>query len=324
MGTGGHSALLSGTCEFGLGGNPGPMHYHPPFAVAIVAKAFGLLDRIVPLSRGSDRIFCRYRYRLADFSTNLRLSLLRGRGRRMCCLREIPSPPRGISGKSRRATSSPIVVAIVSMLLIANPRAVGLTIADLDPSQHYKLEQIDLSGERAFSRDAVVSVMTTKERPWYQVWKPPPDFDPQMFKDDLAHIERFYQAHGYYNTHVTYDLTLDKDEVTTHIKVGEGKPVRAATINIKVANSSPPPQELDRSFKLPLKKGDIFDQDVYQTGAQDLINLYTTHSYANTKVQRHAVVEVASLQAHVQYEVESGGRCVFGNTKITGVEKVDP
>ncbi len=55
------------------------MHYHPPFAVAIVAEAFGLLDRIVPLSRGSDRIFCRYRYRLADFSPNLRLSLLRGR-----------------------------------------------------------------------------------------------------------------------------------------------------------------------------------------------------------------------------------------------------
>src|SRR6266851_5258155 len=52
MGTGGHSALLSGTCELGLGGNPGPMHYHPPFAVAIVAEAFGLLDRIVPLSRG--------------------------------------------------------------------------------------------------------------------------------------------------------------------------------------------------------------------------------------------------------------------------------
>jgi outer membrane protein assembly factor BamA len=143
--------------------------------------------------------------------------------------------------------------------------------------------------------------MTTKERPWYQVWKPLPDFDMQMFKDDLTHIERFYQAHGYYNAHVTYDLTLDKDEVTPHIRVSEGKPVRVATIDIKVANSFPPPQRLDRSFKLPLKRGDVFDQDAYQTGAQDLINLYTTHSYAHVKVQRHAVVEVGSLQAHIQY-----------------------
>jgi len=29
----------------------------------------------------------------------------------------------------------------------------GFVIADLDPSRHYKLEKIDLSGEQAFSRD---------------------------------------------------------------------------------------------------------------------------------------------------------------------------
>jgi outer membrane protein assembly factor BamA len=173
----------------------------------------------------------------------------------MRCLREIASPPKGISGKWRGASCCPVVVAIVSLLLIANTRAFGLTLSDLDPSQHYKLDQIDLAGERAFSHDAVVSVMTTKERPWYQVWKPLPDFDTQMLKDDLAHIERFYEAHGYYNAHVTYDLTLSKDEVTPHIKVSEGKPVRVAAIDIKVANSSPPPQELDRPFKLPLKRG---------------------------------------------------------------------
>src|SRR5216683_7850481 len=242
----------------------------------------------------------------------------------MCCLRETPYPPRGISRRWRGASYCSIVLAIVIVILIANTRAFGLKIADLDPSQHYKLEQIDLSGEHAFSRDALLSVMTTKERPWYQVWKPLPDFDTQMFKDDLTHIERFYQAHGYYNAHVTYDLTLDKDEVTPNIKVSEGKPVRVATIDIKVKNSSPPPQELDRSFKLPFNKSDVFDQDAYQTGAQDLINLYTTRSYAHAKVQRHAVVEVGSLQGHIQYDVEPDGRCVFGNTRIAGVEKVDP
>src|SRR6266705_2094772 len=126
----------------------------------------------------------------------------------MCCVCEIPSPLRGISGKWRGSSSGSIVVAIVSMLLIADTRALGFTIADLDPSRHYKLEKIDLSGVHAFSRDAVVSVITTKERPWYQVWKPLPDFDTQAFTDDLAHIKRFYQAHGYYNARIAYDLTL--------------------------------------------------------------------------------------------------------------------
>src|SRR6266478_3630535 len=242
----------------------------------------------------------------------------------MRCLSEILPPLRVTSREWRRASNCPIVVAIVIVLLTADTWAFGLTIADLDPSQHYKLEEIDLSGERAFSRDAVVSVMTTKERPWYQVWKPLPDFDTQKFTDDLAHVERFYEAHGYYNAHINYDFTLNKDKVTAHINVNEGRPIRIATIDTKVANRSAPPQELDRSFKLPLKKGDVFDQEAYQAGAQDLLNLYTTHSYARAKVQRHAVVEVGSLQARIQYDVEPGGRCIFCNTKIVGIKKVDP
>ena len=236
---------------------------------------------------------------------------------------EIPSLLRGIPGRWRRAACGPIIVAIVGIILIVYARAFGSTVSDLDPLHHYKLEKIDLSGAHAFSRDAVVSVMTTKERPWYQVWKPLPDFDAQRFTDDLAHIERFYEAHGYYNAHINYDLTLSKNKVTLHIKVSEGKPIRVATIGIKVGNRAPPPQQLDRSFKLPFKKGDAFDQDAYQAGAQDLLNLYTTHSYAHAKIQRHAVVEVGSLQARIQYDVEPGGRCVFGDTKIAGIKKVD-
>jgi outer membrane protein insertion porin family len=242
----------------------------------------------------------------------------------MCCVSKTPSPLRGTSGRWRKFPSGQIVVAIVSILLIANTRAFAFTIVDLDPSHHYKLEKIDLSGAHAFSRDAVVSVMTTKERQWYQVWKPLPDLDAQTFRDDLAHIERFYEAHGYYNAHINYDLTLNKNKLTAHIKVNEGKPIRVATIETRVANRSPPPQQLDRSFRLPLKKGDVFDQDAYQAGAQDLLNLYTTYSYAHAKIQRHAVVKVGSLQARVQYDVQPGRRCIFGNTKIAGINKVDP
>jgi outer membrane protein assembly complex protein YaeT len=242
----------------------------------------------------------------------------------MCYVGEIPSPLGGISSKPRKSSSGPIIFAIVSILLTANARVFGFTIADLDPSHHYKLQQIDVSGAHAFSRDAVVSVLTTKERPWYQVWKPLPDFDPQTFRDDLAHMERFYEAHGYYSVHLTYDLTLNKDQVTPHINVSEGRPIRVASIDIMVASSSPPPHDLDPSFKLPIKKGDVFDQDAYQTGAQDLINLYTTHSYAHAKVRRHAVVEVGPLQARIQYDVHPGGRCVFGNTKIAGIKEVEP
>ena len=210
------------------------------------------------------------------------------------------------------------------MLLIASTRAFGFTVADLDPSRDYKLAKIDLSGEHAFSRDTLISVMTTKARPRYQVWKPLPEFDPQMFTDDIGRIKRFYESYGYYSARVTYDLTVSKNEVTPHIAVSEGKPVRIAGIAVTVASDATAPQELDRSFKLPFKKGDIFAEAVYQKGAQDLLNLYTTHAYAHARVRRHAVVEVGSLQARVEYDIKPGDRCVFGGTRIVGLKEVNP
>jgi outer membrane protein assembly complex protein YaeT len=219
---------------------------------------------------------------------------------------------------------APIAFIVVSLILIAATQTLGATIAELDPAHHYKLAKIDLSGEHTFSRDAVISVMSSKERPWYQVWKPLPDFDPQAFTDDLAHIERFYEAHGYYNTQVTYDLDVNGNKVSPQIKINEGNPVKVTKIDIRVARRAPRPRKLDRSFKLPLSRGDVFDQDAYQKAAQDLINLYTTHSYAYAKVQRHAVVKVGILQARIRFDVEPGPRCVFGNTEISGTKKVDP
>src|SRR6266851_5513525 len=71
----------------------------------------------------------------------------------MRCLREIASPPKGISGKWRGASYCPVVVAIVSLRLIANTRAFGLTLSDLDPSQHYKAgPDRSFRGTRFFTR----------------------------------------------------------------------------------------------------------------------------------------------------------------------------
>src|SRR5258708_39469343 len=67
----------------------------------------------------------------------------------MWCVCEIPFLLRAIAGKWRRSSCGPIVVAIVSIILTAYTRAFGFTIADLDPSHHYKLEKIDLSGAHA-------------------------------------------------------------------------------------------------------------------------------------------------------------------------------
>ena len=210
------------------------------------------------------------------------------------------------------------------VLLITCTSAIGIATSDLDPSHHYKLEKIDISGEHAFSRDEIASVMTSKERPWYQLWKPLPEFSAQTLNDDLNHIQRFYQAHGYYNAHVSDDLTVLGDRIVLHITIKEGKPVRVVVLQTNLAPGAPSPQALEPSFKPPFKAGDIFEQQPYQELSQTLSNIYTGHSYAHAIVYRHAIVDVGRLQARVRYDVKPGVRCVFGNTSISGTRSVSP
>jgi hypothetical protein len=33
-------------------------------------------------------------------------------------------------------------------------------------------------------------------------------FDPETFTGDLNQLKLFYQAHGYYDTHIAYDLEI--------------------------------------------------------------------------------------------------------------------
>src|SRR5215469_636164 len=80
--------------------------------------------------------------------------------------------------------------AIYAALQIAATSAFSLTIADLVPSRHYRVKTIEVSGQHALSKNEILSILATKVRPWYEVWKPPPDFDPQTFADDPKHIKR--------------------------------------------------------------------------------------------------------------------------------------
>ena len=214
--------------------------------------------------------------------------------------------------------------AICAALQIAATSAFGLTTADLIPSRHYRVKTIYVSGQHALSKDEILSILATKVRPWYQVWKPLPEFDPQAFADDLGHIKRLYQAHGYYLARVSYDLDVHDDDVTIHLSIHENKPVRVATIETRIESGGPRPKRLQASFELPLKRGDIFDQDAYQASAYALLELYTSHSYAHARVHRHALVDPESGHSRVWFDVDPGIRCLFGTTSISGGRLVDP
>jgi len=167
--------------------------------------------------------------------------------------------------------------------------------------------------------------MRTKPRPFYTPWKARPEFEPTTFTNDLKRLRIFYQAHGYYHLRLTYDLTTTverKDHlVDVQLHLVEGQPIRIADIDISVDGYHPPPGSAPMT-KLPLHRGEIFNQSPYESGQQILRLFFVNAGYARTKARRRAQVDVIRDTAKIFYTVNVGAKAYFGKTRLRGNKKV--
>lgn len=196
----------------------------------------------------------------------------------------------------------------------------AVAVEDLDPGKEWRIEKIEISGNRKFSADVLLGEILTKTRPWYLFWQSTPVFDPVTFKEDLERLRRFYEARGYYDTQVIYDLQVDSERsrVTAKLQVREGSAVIVSDVDVQIVGSALSPETL------PIKAGDVFVELNYQNGEQTLRQFYATRGYAYVTTERHAEVNLAQDQVHVVYRVETGPPTVFGDTIVEGTENVDP
>jgi len=213
----------------------------------------------------------------------------------------------------------------VLVLVVAAHRGQAATLAELRAERSYVVEAINFSGNSRISAADLQAVMQTKPRRFFELWKKRPPFDPSTFSDDLDRIKRLYRVRGYYGARVAYHLDLVRDRVTGHIAIVEGAPVKVARLTVTTAERAPPPAALEKGFKLPLAEGDVFNQNLYQLGEQQLVSLYQRHGYPFATGRRGAEVYTGPGRANVWYRVTPGPRGVFGHTtiEIEGTRQVE-
>ena len=200
-----------------------------------------------------------------------------------------------------------------------------MTVDDLDPSHHFKVGAISFTGNHIFADSDLQSVMRTKPRPFYTPWKARPDFEPDTFTNDLNRLRIFYEAHGYYHLRLTYNLTTAvkrKDEVVTlEVRVAEGQPVHIADVDISIDGYHPPPN-IAPVTKLPIHRGDIFNQQAYAGGQEILRLFFVNGGYARTTARRRAQVDIVRETARISYTVHVSSKAYFGKTRLRGNQKV--
>ncbi len=221
---------------------------------------------------------------------------------------------------------SKILICILSGFFLLPQCASAILIDALDPARQWRVEQIEFSGNKKFSADELGAAIVTTTRPWYRFWEERPVFDPITFDTDLERLRRFYEARGYYDAAVTYDLSVDDEGglVSARIALHEGRPVLISQVDVAVRATDPSQKPPSLPESLPVKRGDVFSEAEYQQAEQNLRNSFLEEGYAHAQTERKAEVDLDEQRARIRYSVNPGPLAVFGQTEVKGTESVDP
>ncbi len=150
--------------------------------------------------------------------------------------------------------------------------------------------------------------------PWLPFFGREGHFDQNAWVADQRRIERYYQAHGFYQARVVEEEVTPKKEghVAVRLKVKEG----AATVirRFTVSGLEPLDDEQRREvlYKLPVKEGRTFLEAEWLETERLLKERLQKLGYATAEPKPLAQVDVATQTAELDVAVNAGRRYKFG------------
>src|SRR5262249_24555940 len=114
-------------------------------------------------------------------------------------------------------------------------------------------------------------------------------FSRATLQRDLARVERFYRARGYYDAHAVAGLVthIDSKHVRVDIEVEEGAPVRNQPSKLEGIDQLPKDMRnaAERAASDALVPGKPFDEVEFEKAENDIKRSLTDRGYAYAKVK---------------------------------------
>lgn len=253
-------------------------------------------------------------------------------------------------GRSDRAG----IAAMAAALALASMSATGCTGAAFREASRAACDPNDLSGciiedvrirgnAEIASDDIEARLATTKSShifggalehvPLLSVWDnltvEYERFDRFVLERDLARVERFYRARGYYEAQVRAGrvIRLANGHVRVEIAVDEGAPVRIASVELawkdwRVSESTCDVTRAITELKSAMAVGAIFDEDAFEAMKRRVLRAMTDRGFAYARVEARASVDLPAHTAALVFELSLGPSCEFGPVTIEGLKGV--
>ena len=166
-------------------------------------------------------------------------------------------------------------------------------------------------------------------------WEEWPLYDPSVFERDLARVERWYRARGFYEARVEsarssppealYGTRSGTDRVALEVDVSEGAPVllRNVTIEGNQGLEASVAKELLTALE-EMTKGERFDEATYDTTRAALVRALRDAGHAAANVLGKVDIEPAGKTADVHFVVSAGPLMELGDVCVEGFGKLPP
>ncbi|WP_394847287.1 BamA/TamA family outer membrane protein [Pendulispora brunnea] len=144
-----------------------------------------------------------------------------------------------------------------------------------------------------------------------------------VLQRDLARVERFYRARGYYDARAMAGQVIEtgKGHVRVEVIVDEGQPVRIEHVTVEGIEGLPPPVR-DAALKAAagrLPHNQPFAEDDLTTAEGDVRRALSDRGYAYAKVTRAAAVDLVRHTAKIVLSATPEKPARFGKVTIEGL-----
>ncbi|WP_394822019.1 autotransporter assembly complex family protein [Pendulispora albinea] len=152
-------------------------------------------------------------------------------------------------------------------------------------------------------------------------------FDRFVLQRDLARVERFYRARGYYDAHARAGRVtrISENHVQVEIVVEEGTPIRVRNVTLVGAEGLSPDEAkaVRKAIERNLGKGNApFDEDKYKEAETAATRALTDRGYAYAKADRDASIDLVAHSADVSFSITPGHKVRFGAVTYEGLETI--
>jgi len=183
-------------------------------------------------------------------------------------------------------------------------------IFNIDEGPKVKVGEITIEGNRSLSDDDIRDAMETKEKGWFTR----KDYNPQVFEDDKARIERLYRDMGFREARVvSHDVDIDKEEALADLKITVEEGPRTYVRNVDVDLVATEESKVDLSEDvlargIALERGEPYSQEAYEKTLEILYSMLGDQGFVYARIEPEEHTEGDSLDLVLKVEPERAVR----------------